>query len=97
MTATALRPWLAGMTKRARYFPLLYTGGAYCEGVKDEGAAPDKPGRRVARRSTVQYACSPDGLEHVVVREPSTCVYVITVFLPAMCSHAQFELTESSL
>jgi hypothetical protein len=87
---------LPGMVKRARYFQLSYTGGAYCEGVKD-GEAPNKSGRRVARRSTVQYACSPDGLEHVMVREPSTCKYVITVFLPAMCSHAQFTLQENML
>lgn len=87
---------LPGMVKRARYFKLSYTGGTHCEGVKDEDA-PNKPGRKVARRSTVQYACSPDGLEHVMVREPSACKYVITVFLPAMCSHAQFKLQESTL
>lgn len=84
---------LPGLTMRVQYFALKYNGGTYCEGVRNaEGVK-----KRVARTSTVQYACSPDGLEHVLVREPSTCTYVITVYLPAMCAHPQFSLKDNTL
>ena len=75
---------------RFRYFEQFFAGGTFCEGVSDPSTPnrPTGPGR--ARRSVVRWACSPDGHERVVSREPSPCSYHVTVFTNALCEHPEF-------
>jgi hypothetical protein len=38
----------------------------------------------------VRLACPTDGQIHLVVREPATCRYVLTLYLPLVCNRPEF-------
>ncbi len=43
------------------------------------------------RRAEVRFACSPDGGQHMLVREPAFCSYVVVVYSPALCGVGDYK------
>lgn len=52
---------------------------------KTASKAAGKVGDKVPRSGVVRYMCSPDATMHLAVSEPAQCVYVVDVYLPALC------------
>jgi len=71
---------LPGMRHRLPYHSHVFTKGDDCEA---EGSVRK-------RRTQVRFACSLDGEIHLMVNEPKTCRYVLTLYLPVMCEHPSF-------
>lgn len=71
------------------FWPQRYTRGDECTLAGN---------RKVKRSAEVRFACSPTAGDkdqmHMVVREPDYCTYVITVYLPSLCSNAAFKPQE---
>ena len=42
-------------------------------------------GKKVARRTEVRIACSPDSRVHMLIREPDYCSYVFVLYVPQLC------------
>lgn len=54
-----------------------YVGGEMC--------SLDQGGSR-ARETELRIACSPDDQQHLLIREPEQCRYVMVLFEPSLCT-----------
>ncbi|CAL8463374.1 g2908 [Coccomyxa elongata] len=66
---------LPGLTAGVPAIITTYSGGASCDGS-------DAAAKRSAK---VQLVCSPDAEVYMLVREPETCRYVVTLYHPSIC------------
>jgi len=75
---------LPGMRERLPYHSHVFSQGDPCEIEMKK------------RRTQVRFACPVDGQVHLVVNEPSTCRYVLTLYLPIVCKHPAYRPTTTT-
>ena len=66
----------------------IYTRGDSCNLGGD---------KETARTAEVRIACSPDSQQHLVMREPEQCQYIIVMYDPGVCELIELDLEQHEL
>ncbi|KAL0022201.1 hypothetical protein WJX77_005622 [Trebouxia sp. C0004] len=76
---------LPGMKVTKAVATQLYSNGAECEVTEFNEGYHNAEETSMLRSTELRLACSPDKQSHMIIREPAQCVYIITLYLPALC------------
>lgn len=59
--------------------------GSQADSSTSTGSGAGSRSLVITRETELRYLCSPDSDMHLVVKEPSQCVYQIDLYVPALC------------
>ncbi|KAI7838050.1 hypothetical protein COHA_008133 [Chlorella ohadii] len=89
--------WTVEVTKMSGIYPHFtkvpyvsqrFAQGNHCD--RDPHPETGRPRPPITRHTDLRLMCSPDKDMHIIVSEPEQCIYVIELYLPALCGHPGF-------